>query len=247
MVHARDKVGRAVAERAGRGGVAQTGRREYRGKEETGADHGRAERENDGGVKVAEINEYALAALKAGTAVAVPTEKKQENARYIAHTVKVNSLKKIDKASAQEIRQRTIDYLQLCVDDGIKPNLTGYALALGTNRQGLERIFTNRTVEQGTLDELDRGVAMIENVMLELMMDQKINPVTAIFLLKTQFNYREESTLNIRAERSEQVDEEALRERYMTVIDAEVEDAEPDKGAIAALRDDIQKHIGESR
>lgn len=193
-----------------------------------------------------EINEITLATLKAGTSAMVPAEKKQENARYIAHTVKVNMLKKVDRGNADDIRKRTIDYLQLCVDDGVKPNLTGYALALGTNRQGLERIFTSRTVEQGALDELDKGIAMIENVMLELMMDQKINPVTAIFLLKTQFNYREESTLNIRAERSEQVDEQALRERYMTVIDAEVEDAEPDKGAVAALRDDIQKHLGET-
>lgn len=193
-----------------------------------------------------EINALNLAALKAGTAVVVPTEKKQENARYIAHTVKVNALKKVDKANAEDIRKRTIEYLQLCVDDGIKPNLTGYALALGTNRQGLERIFTSRTVEQGALDELDRGIAMIEDVMLELMLDQKINPVTAIFLLKTQFNYREESTLNIRAERSDTVDEQALRERYMTVIEAEVEDAEPDKGAVAALRNDISEHLGES-
>lgn len=193
-----------------------------------------------------EINEITLAALKAGTSIMVPTEKKQENTRYIAHTVKVNSLKKIDRANAEDIRNRTIDYLQLCVDDGVKPNLAGYALALGTNRQGLERIFTSRTVEQGTLDELDRGIAMIENVMLELMLDQKINPVTAIFLLKTQFNYKEESTLNIRAERSDVVDEQALRERYMTVIEAEVEDAEPDKGAVAALRDDIQEHYRES-
>lgn len=193
-----------------------------------------------------EINEITLAALKAGTSIMVPTEKKQENTRYIAHTVKVNSLKKIDRANAEDIRRRTIDYLQLCVDDGVKPNLAGYALALGTNRQGLERIFTSRTVEQGTLDELDRGIAMIENVMLELMLDQKINPVTAIFLLKTQFNYKEESTLNIRAERSDVVDEQALRERYMTVIEAEVEDAEPDKGAVAALRDDISEHYRES-
>lgn len=191
-----------------------------------------------------EINEISLAALKAGTSVAVPTEKKQENARYIAHTVKVNGLKKIDRASAADIKRRTIEYLQLCVDDGIKPNLAGYALALGTNRQGLERIFTSRTVEQGTLDELDRGIAMIEDIMLELMLDQKINPVTAIFLLKTQFNYKEESTLNIRAERSDTVDEQALRERYMTVIEAEVDDAEPGEGEIAALRDDIQEHFG---
>ena len=187
-----------------------------------------------------------LAALRAGTAVAVPTDKKQENARYIAHTYKVNTLKKIDRASAEEIRQRTMEYLQLCVDDGIKPNLTGYALALGTNRQGLERIFTSRTAEQSALDELDKGIAMVENVMLELMLDQKINPVTAIFLLKTQFNYKEENTLNIRAERSDTVDEQALRERYMTVIEAEVEDAEPDERAVAALRDDIQKHHGKA-
>ena len=97
---------------------------------------------------------------------AVPAERKQENARYIVHTVKLKALDKIDRTDAKQVRERTVEYLKLCVDDGIKPNLTGYALSLGTDRRGLESLFNSRTVDKNTQEELDQGVAMIENIML---------------------------------------------------------------------------------
>ena len=152
---------------------------------------------------------------------AVPAERKQENARYIVHTVKLKALPKIDRTNAVQVRDRTVEYLKACVDDGIKPNLTGYALSLGTDRRGLESLFSSRSVDKATQDELDAGVAMIENIMLELMMDQKINPVTAIFLLKNHFAYSDQTDLRIRAERVETVDEQALEDKYRNVIDME--------------------------
>ena len=178
---------------------------------------------------------------------AVPAERKQENARYIVHTVKLKALSKIDRTDAKQVRERTVEYLKLCVDDGIKPNLTGYALSLGTDRRGLESLFNSRTVDKNTQDELDQGVAMIENVMIELMMDQKINPVTAIFLLKNHFAYSDQTDIKIRAERVESVDEEALESRYMNVIDMESDEdiKGTDRATLETLRRDISENYTE--
>ena len=175
---------------------------------------------------------------------AVPAERKQENARYIVHTVKLKSLPKIDRTNAVQVRDRTVEYLKACVDDGIKPNLTGYALSLGTDRRGLESLFSSRSVDKATQDELDAGVAMIENIMLELMMDQKINPVTAIFLLKNHFAYSDQTDLRIRAERVETVDEQALEDKYRNVIDMEsyagIEGE--DRETVESLKRNISEH-----
>lgn len=181
---------------------------------------------------------------------AVPAERKQENARYIVHTVKLKAMPKIDRTNAVQVRDRTVEYLKACVDDGIKPNLTGYALSLGTDRRGLESLFSSRSVDKATQDELDAGVAMIENIMLELMMDQKINPVTAIFLLKNHFAYSDQTDLRIRAERVETVDEQALEDKYRNVIDMEGEPVllgyegieGEDREAVESLKRNISEH-----
>lgn len=172
-----------------------------------------------------------LSYLMKQTASAVPMENKLENANYIVHTLKLQSLASIDRGSAEAVRDRTVDYLTLCAQDGIKPNLTGYALALGTNRAGLRAMFTDRRVDKAAYAELDRGMTMIENIMLELMMDQKINVVSAIFLLKNHFDYKDQSDVNVRAERVETIDNNDLEAKYASVIDADYEDIDDSPAA----------------
>lgn len=157
------------------------------------------------------------------TSPAVPKEKRQENAGYIAHSIKLAILPKIDKYSAEQVSERTMDYLQMCIDDGMKPNVTGYALALGTTRTGLEAMFRDRRMDSEAYSALDAGMSVIENVMVNLMLDQKINPVTAIFLLKNHFmgSYQDSSQVTFRSERIEQVDTAALENKYRSVIDVE--------------------------
>jgi hypothetical protein len=151
---------------------------------------------------------------------AVPLEKRQENAAYIAHSIKLACLPKLDRYNANDVRQRTLDYLQMCSDDGMKPNIAGYALALGTNRAGLEAMFRDRRVDGETYGALDAGMTVIENVMVGLMLDQKINPVTAIFLLKNHFmgTYQDASQVTLRQERVDVIDTAALENKYKSVI-----------------------------
>lgn len=162
--------------------------------------------------------------LMAQTTAAVPEDKKLENANYIVHTLKIQSLEPVNRGDAVAVRNRTVDYLTLCASDGVKPNLTGYALALGTNRAGLKAMFADRRVDKAAYEELDRGMTMIENIMLELMLDQKINVVSAIFLLKNHFDYKDQSDVNVRAERIETIDTNELQAKYASVIDIDADD-----------------------
>lgn len=187
-------------------------------------------------------------AVQDAVSVSVPAERRKENARYIVHSVRLSTFGKIDRTDAEQVRRRTIEYLEACVDDGMKPNLTGYALALGTNRQGLQQMFLSRNTDHETLEALDHGIAMVENVMLELMLDQKINPVTAIFLLKNHFSYSDQTDIKIQAERVDTVDEQALEDKYRTVIEAQAVDYgedEADTTALRALQSDISEHYKE--
>lgn len=188
----------------------------------------------------------SLMAVQDAVSVSVPAERRKENARYIVHSMKLSTFSRIDRTDAEQVRNRTIEYLEMCVNDGMKPNLTGYALALGTNRQGLQQMFLSRNTDHETLEALDRGIAMVENVMLELMLDQKINPVTAIFLLKNHFAYSDQTDIKIQAERVDTVDEQALEDKYRTVIEAQAVDYdETDTTTLRALQSDISEHYKE--
>lgn len=148
-------------------------------------------------------------------------EKRQENAAYIAHSMKLAILPKVDRLDAVQVRDRTLKYLEMCSEDGMKPNIAGYALSLGTNRTGLEAMFRDRRVDAETYATLDMGMTVIENIMVELMLDQKINPVTAIFLLKNHFmgTYQDSAQVTVRSERMEVVDTKSLEDKYRSVID----------------------------
>lgn len=170
--------------------------------------------------------------LSAVTNPAVPLEKRQENAAYIGHSVKLACLEKIDRYDAESVKKRTLEYLEMCQDDGMKPNVAGYALALGTNRQGLEEMFRDRRISSETYGALDAGMSVIENIMVGLMLDQKINPVTAIFLLKNHFmgSYQDASQVTVRQERVEVFDTASLENKYRSVIeDADTKNLPADK------------------
>lgn len=155
----------------------------------------------------------------------VPVERRQQNTNYIVHTMRLSAMNPIDRRDAEQIRERTIEYMKACIDDCMKPNMVGYALALGTDRVGLQRMFTDRTINATAYAEIDRGMTMIENIMIELMMDSKINPVTAIFLLKNHFSYKDSSEVNIHAEQVERVNPTELEDKYASVvIDVDMEE-----------------------
>ena len=160
----------------------------------------------------------------------VPEERRQQNTNYIVHTMRLSAMTPIDRRNAEQIRERTIEYMQACIDDCMKPNMVGYALALGTDRVGLQRMFTDRTINADAYAEIDRGMTMLENVMIQLMMDSKINPVTAIFLLKNHFSYKDASDVNIHAEQVERVNPTELEDKYASVvIDVDLEEDDGNK------------------
>jgi len=160
----------------------------------------------------------------------VPEERRKQNTNYIVHTMRLSAMTPIDRRNAAQIRERTIEYMQACIDDCMKPNMVGYALALGTDRVGLQRMFTDRTINAEAYAEIDRGMTMLENVMIQLMMDSKINPVTAIFLLKNHFSYKDASDVNIHAEQVERVNPTELEDKYASVvIDVDLEEDDGNK------------------
>jgi hypothetical protein len=68
-----------------------------------------------------------------------------------------------------------------------------------------------------TRNAILKGISMVEAVMIEMMMEQRINPVTGIFLLKNHFGYKDQSEISFKGHI--ETDQKTLQAKYRAVVD----------------------------
>lgn len=139
------------------------------------------------------------------------------NNAYIEHTIGVAKLKPLKEYTAETVGKRTMEYLKKCEVDGIRPNLSAYAMSLGTTPDGLNELILDHRIPEEGRNALLKGVSMIEATMISLMMDQRMNPVTSIFLLKNHFGYKDQSEISFKGRI--ETDKKSLEAKYRAVID----------------------------
>lgn len=143
-------------------------------------------------------------------------DKQRENDQYINHTLALAAFKPIT-LDYESVGQRTLDYIKQCMSDVVRPNLTGYALALGTTPDGLNEWITDKRLTEETRGALMKGVSMIEATMIAMIMDQQINPVSAIFLLKNHFGYKDQAEISFKGHI--ETASKSLEAKYKAVVD----------------------------
>ena len=158
----------------------------------------------------------------ASVANAVDKDKKSVNANYIVHAKRLSDLPPVALSDPEAIRDRVDWYYQLCMTDGVRPNLPGFALAFGLTRTGLMNALADRRMTRDCAEELGRGIAMLDEIMSALTLDGRIMPVASIYLMNNWLGYKNASEVTTRTEQVESsVDQKALEQKYQTVIDME--------------------------
>lgn len=149
----------------------------------------------------------------------VDPDRKAMNAGYILHVTKLSQLDKIDLTDVVAVAERTYEYFKMCSEDGIRPNMPGYALALNTTLAGLEDMYISKRLPIEVIGEIRKGASMVETATISMMLDTRIQPVTAIFILKNHLGYKDQSDVNIRTEQLNTTSEKQLQDKYHSVID----------------------------
>lgn len=124
----------------------------------------------------------------------------------------------IDTNNAQQVADRIDLYHQFCFDNDIKPDMSGMALALGVSRKTLwaweNGVESNKP--QAVRNTLKKGRQINEILLSQMMQNGKINPVTGIFLLKNNHEFRDQQDVVITPNNPmEQLDAESARKRLM--------------------------------
>ena len=143
-------------------------------------------------------------------------DKQKINTQFIEHTISLSSFEPI-VLDRENVGKRTLEYIRLCIRDVVKPNLTGYALALGTTPDGLNEWITDKRLTEDTRGALMKGVSMIEATMISMMMDSNLNPVASIFLLKNHFGYKDQAEISFKGHI--ETASKSLEAKYKAVVD----------------------------
>lgn len=142
-----------------------------------------------------------------------------DNSKFTRHNRMLYELIPVTFESAEEVKERTITYLDICEQNDMKPSVAGYALALGIDRVNLWRIVTGATVKPAEVrNVLKRAYDLLNAQMEDYMQNGKINPVSGIFLMKNAWGYKDKQEIEVSANRSDAESPDQLASKYADAI-----------------------------
>ena len=119
-----------------------------------------------------------------------------DNNKYTTFALAIMQMPDINLQDPQQVKQRVVEYFQLCAEHDMKPGVAAIGLALGMDRRRLWEINTDQDYQANIPLECKK---IIKNVYTSLdvlwesyMQNGKVNPVSGIFLGKNNFGYKDQ-------------------------------------------------------
>lgn len=157
-----------------------------------------------------------------------------DNSRYLKHTLRMWDWKKPDMTNLDDVNARIKDYMQICIDDDIKPSMEGMALAFDVDRKTLW-CWANNVDSKYLPDEVRTSIKKVYQLLnaqfVNYAQDGKMDRSVAIFLMKNNYGYRDETEVVLKPDNplGDKESMEDLNKKYIenvygdsaTIIDAE--------------------------
>ena len=144
----------------------------------------------------------------------------------VQHVLNISMMPKIDTNNAEQIMQRINEYLTYCVQNDMKPDMSGMALAIGVSRKTLwaweNGVDSNKPAD--VRNSLKKGREMCETIMTQMMQAGALNPITSIFLLKNNHGYTDQQEVIITPNTpADGRDPTEIRSQYIQALPEETE------------------------
>mgnify|MGYP001068641392 CR=1 FL=1 len=115
-----------------------------------------------------------------------------ENRKYITHSLRMWDWETPDMKEPAQVKERIGQYLEICAEDDMKPSVAGMALAFGVHRKTLwawANGIDSDYLPPASRDLIKKAYQFLNAQMEDYAQNGKVNPVTAIFLMKNHFGY----------------------------------------------------------
>ena len=144
-----------------------------------------------------------------------------EISKMLGQAVTISHWPPFDTNDPQQMSQRIDLYHQYCIENDIKPDMVGMALAIGVDRSTLWRwengVESNKP--QSVRNVIKKGREINELMLSQMMQNGRINPVVGIFLLKNSHGYKDQQDVVITPNNPlDTVDSEQARQKYVQAL-----------------------------
>ncbi len=123
-----------------------------------------------------------------------------DNTRYLRHSLGMWDLPAIDISDAKQVEERIVWYFTYCMQDDMKPNVSGLAMELGVDRKTLYKWSVGESRDVTHSPIVKKAMDMLQILWEEYMQNGKINPVSGIFLGKNHFGYTDKQEIVVKPE-----------------------------------------------
>ena len=144
--------------------------------------------------------------------------------RMIQNALDLSSMGPVDMHNPDAINQRVDQALMYMIQHDMKPTIESLALAFNTNRTTLwrwkEGVESSLPIE--CRNAIKRAYNITNQLLTQTMVDGKINPIPAIFLLKNNHDYKDQTDVVVTPNNPMQdLDAETARKRLLDAIPAD--------------------------
>ena len=122
-----------------------------------------------------------------------------ENSRLIRLVLHSESLPKIDVSDPKQVEERVMQYFDFCQQHNLFPGIAGLSNWLGVHRDTLNSWKRGEFRKDTHQKIIQRAYDLIEVVLTDMLMDDRIPSPTGIFLLKSMFGYRDRFDIGLEA------------------------------------------------
>ena len=144
--------------------------------------------------------------------------------KMITDAMNLSSMGPVDMYDPEQVEQRVMKCMQYMIENDMKPTVESMALAFNTNRTQLwrwkEGVESN--LPERSRNAIKKGYSIMNQLLTQTMADGKINPVAAIFLLKNNHAYKDQTDVVVTPNNPYQAtSDEELKDKYLTDIPEE--------------------------
>ena len=155
------------------------------------------------------------------------------NARMIKHVLHSLDLPPIDTSDPEQVKERISEYFDYCQIYNLFPSISGLANWIGVHRDTLHSWKTGEMRKNTHQKIINDAYSVIETVIVDMLLDNKIVAPVGIFWLKCLFGYRDRFDIGLSAGAADRPrpfdslpDAELARKYLMEAVPDETEEGE---------------------
>lgn len=147
--------------------------------------------------------------------------------RMIQNAMDLAYMGPVDMYDPEQVERRVEQCLKYMIEHDMKPTVESMALAFNTNRTQLwkwkEGVESH--LPEGSRNAIKKGYSLMNQLLTQTMADGKMNPVAAIFLLKNNHAYKDQTDVVVTPNNPIQdLDADTARQRLIEAVPDEDED-----------------------